>query len=88
MYTCHFYAGTHTQWLRDKITNALNNGIPVFVSEWGTSSADGNGGVFTDETNKWLNYMADKKISWCNWSLCDKTKPQQRLNQGQMLLRA
>ena len=82
MYTCHFYAGTHTQWLRDKITNALNNGIPVFVSEWGTSSADGNGGVFTDETNKWLNYMADKKISWCNWSLCDKNETSAALNQG------
>lgn len=82
MYTCHFYAGTHTQWLRDKITNALNNGIPVFVSEWGTSSADGNGGVFADETNKWLNYMADKKISWCNWSLCDKNETSAALNQG------
>ena len=82
MYTCHFYAGTHTQWLRDRITNALNNGIPVFVSEWGTSSVDGNGGVFTDETNKWLNYMADKKISWCNWSLCDKNETSAALNQG------
>ncbi|MBS7195500.1 MAG: cellulase family glycosylhydrolase [Eubacterium sp.] len=82
MYTCHFYAGTHTQWLRDKITNALNNGIPIFVSEWGTSSADGNGGVFTDETNRWLNYMADKKISWCNWSLCDKNETSAALNQG------
>ena len=27
--------------LEIKITNALNNGIPIFVSEWGTSSADG-----------------------------------------------
>lgn len=82
MYTCHFYAGTHTQWLRDKITNALNNGIPIFVSEWGTSSADGNGGVFVEETNKWLNYMADKKISWCNWSLCDKDETSAALNKG------
>ena len=82
MYTCHFYAGTHTQWLRDRITNAINNGIPIFVSEWGTSSADGSGGVFTEETNKWLNYMADKKISWCNWSLCDKNETSAALNQG------
>ena len=36
MYACHFYTGTHTQWLRDKIDNALSKGIAVFISEWGT----------------------------------------------------
>lgn len=39
MYTCHFYAGTHGQWLRDRITTAMNKGLPVFVTEWGTSRA-------------------------------------------------
>ena len=26
--------------------------------------------------------MADKKISWCNWSLCDKNETSAALNQG------
>lgn len=74
MYTCHFYSGTHTQWLRDRISNALKNGIPVFVSEWGTSDASGNGGVFEEETRKWLDFMSANNISWCSWSLCDKNE--------------
>jgi aryl-phospho-beta-D-glucosidase BglC (GH1 family) len=80
MYTCHFYAGTHTQWLRDRITNALNNGIPIFISEWGTSDASGNGGVFTQESKTWLEYMESKGLSWCNWSLCDKNETSAALN--------
>lgn len=74
MYTCHFYAGTHTQWLRDRITKALNAGIPVFVSEWGTSDASGSGGVFENESRLWLDFMKNNNISWCNWSLCDKSE--------------
>ena len=71
MYTCHFYAGTHTEWLRQRIADC---GLPVFVSEWGTSAADGNGGVFADETRKWLDFLNERKISWANWSLCDKAE--------------
>lgn len=72
MYTCHFYAGTHTGWLRDRIDYALSKGAPIFVSEWGTSAADGGGGVFEEETRRWLDFLAERGISWCNWSLCDK----------------
>ena len=32
----HFYAGTHGQYLRDKAQAALDRGIALFVSEWGT----------------------------------------------------
>lgn len=46
MYTCHFYAGTHGDALRGKISTALDKGAPIFISEWGTTRADGNGGVF------------------------------------------
>lgn len=82
MYTCHFYSGTHTQWLRDRISNAVNNGIPVFISEWGTSDASGNGGVFADETQKWLEFLSANNISWCNWSLCDKNETSAALVSG------
>lgn len=82
MYTCHFYSGTHTQWLRDRISNAMSQGLPVFISEWGTSAADGNGGVFTDETITWLNFLKANNISWANWSLCDKNETSAALRPG------
>lgn len=82
MYTLHFYAGTHGQWLRDRAGDALKSGLPLFVSEWGTSSADGSGGVFLDESREWLKFLKEKGISWANWSLCDKDETSAALKPG------
>lgn len=82
MYTLHFYAGTHGQWLRDRAGDALKAGLPLFVSEWGTSSADGSGGVFLDESKKWLDFLDKNGISWANWSLCDKNETSAALKPG------
>ncbi len=74
MYTLHFYAGTHGKDLRDRIDSVLKQGVPVFVSEWGTSRADGSGGVFLKEAGEWLDFLDSRGISWANWSLCDKNE--------------
>ena len=74
MYTLHFYAGTHGASLRQRIDDALKKGLPVFVSEWGASRADGSGGVYLDESAVWLDFLAERGISWANWSLCDKSE--------------
>lgn len=79
MYTCHFYAGTHTDWLRQRIVECA---LPVFVSEWGASAADGNGGVYLDEAQKWIDFMNERGISWANWSLCDKNETSAALVPG------
>ena len=82
MYTCHFYAGTHTGWLRSRVQEALDKGLPVFVSEWGTTEASGNGGVYTEETEEWLSFMDKNGISWANWSLCDKNESSAAVRNG------
>jgi len=82
MYTCHFYAGTHGQWLRDRIDAVLAAGLPIFISEWGTSAADGSGGVFLAESAQWLDFLAERGISWANWSLCDKNETSAALRPG------
>ena len=74
MYSLHFYTGTHKEYLRDKATKAISNGIPVFVSEWGVSDASGNGGVYLDEADVWMKYLNDNNISYINWSLSDKNE--------------
>ncbi|MEK3752053.1 cellulase family glycosylhydrolase [Paenibacillus sp. FSL E2-8871] len=74
MYTTHFYAGTHGQWLRDRIDYARSKGVAVFITEWGTSDASGDGGPFLAESKVWTDFMQDRKISWANWSLCDKSE--------------
>lgn len=82
MYTLHFYAGTHGQNLRDRIDGALARGLPIFVSEWGTSRADGSGGVFLNESAQWLDFLDARGISWANWSLCDKAETSAALKPG------
>ena len=73
MYALHFYSGTHTEWLRERVKEALKN-IPIFVSEWGVSDASGNGGVYKEETIKWINFMKENNLSYAVWSLSDKNE--------------
>ena len=82
MYTLHFYAGTHGQQLRDRADYALSRGLPLFVSEWGTSRADGGGGIFLEESRAWLDFLDSRGISWCAWSLCDKDESSAALLPG------
>ncbi len=71
LYTVHFYAGTHTQRLRDRVNQASSK-IPIFCTEWGTSDSSGNNGPFLEESKLWMDFLNSKKISWCNWSFSDK----------------
>lgn len=82
MYTLHFYAGTHGAELRARIDSALSKGLPIFVSEWGTSRADGSGGVFLEQSRVWLDFLDQRGISWCGWSLCDKNETSAALRPG------
>lgn len=82
MYTLHFYSGTHTQFLRDKGNTALANGAALFVTECGTSTASGDGGPYLTEMQKWIDWMAENKISWINWNFADKSETSSALTSG------
>ena len=69
MYTLHFYAGSHGQDHMDKVITAVNNGLPIFCTEWGVSLDSGNSGVFYNETLEWMDLLNEYNISWCNWSI-------------------
>ena len=71
MYAFHFYAATHAG-LRSNVENCVAQGLPVFVSEFGTCDASGGGANDFNETEKWLSYFDKQGISYCNWSICNK----------------
>lgn len=81
-YTLHFYAGTHKQELRDKAKKAMDAGIALIVTEWGTVNADGGGEVAREETERWLEFMREHDLSHCNWSLHDKPEGASMLKPG------
>jgi endoglucanase len=72
MYTVHFYAATHKQYLRDRCDAALKKGIPIFISESAGMEASGNGPVNDAEWESWINWCEKNKISWITWSVSDK----------------
>lgn len=74
-YVLHFYVGTHGQFLRDKAQQALNKGIPLFVSEWGLWGSD------TDLEN-WMNFLKQNQLNWCNWSVITKEEPPSVIKAG------
>ena len=77
MYSMHFYAGTHDigdNWIRGMVDNALDAGLAVFCTEWGTSEASGDKGPYIDFSIIWMDFLAERKISWCAWSLAQKNE--------------
>ncbi len=74
MYTIHFYAATHKQWLRDRCDYALGKGLPVFISESAGMEATGDGPVNYEEWNKWIEWAEKNKISWLTWAVADKNE--------------
>ena len=53
---------------------ALDRGIALFVTEWGTCSADGNGSINEAEPKTWLSFLQAQSISWANWALNNKAE--------------
>jgi endoglucanase len=74
MYTMHFYAGTHKQWLRDRTDAAIAKGIPIFVSECAGMEASGDGPIDEAEWKAYIDWMESRKISWIAWSISDKNE--------------
>ena len=74
MYSFHFYAATHGQNFRDKVTTAHNQGIPIYVTEFGTCTADGQSNISPEDTKEWLDFLRGYGISYSAWSLCNKNE--------------
>ena len=74
MYTYHFYAGSHKSSARNTLTNALEEGLPVFISEYGFVAADGDGAVDTKEAAKWQEVIDEYQLSSCIWNLSNKAE--------------
>ncbi len=82
MYTLHFYAATHKDSLRGAMVQAVADGLPVFVSEYGICDASGNGGIDAAQAAEWVRVMDDCGISYVAWNLSDKAETSAILRNG------
>ncbi len=74
MYALHFYAATHTDWLRQRVQDCHSKGLPIFVSEFGCCDASGNGANDFGQTKQWLELLDSCGISYMNWNLANKNE--------------
>jgi endoglucanase len=74
MYALHFYAATHKSDLRQTMTNAINQGLPVLVSEYGICDASGNGAIDEAEADAWVSTMDSLGVSYIAWNLSNKAE--------------
>ena len=72
MYTLHFYAATHTESLRNTMVNAINAGLPIFVSEYGICDASGSGAIDRNQADQWVSLMNRYGVSYVAWNLSNK----------------
>jgi len=70
MYTFHFYAASHGGEYLDTLSRAADR-LPMFVTEFGTQTASGDGGNDFGQAQRYIDLMARKKISWTNWNFSD-----------------
>ena len=68
MYTFHFYSATHKENLMKKVRLATKDGTPIFVTEFGICSADGNGSYDTENADRWIALLDELNISFACWS--------------------
>jgi endoglucanase len=84
MYSVHFYSCTHGAGIRANAEQAYNAGLPLFVTEWGATTADGGrppmgatvGRVCTEAAQEWHDWIDQRNISWAAWRLQGCTNEQ------------
>lgn len=74
MYALHFYAATHTDWLRERCERCVNAGLPVFISEFGMCDASGNGNNDFVQTEKWMELIDRYQLGYICWNLANKNE--------------
>ncbi len=74
VYALHFYAATHKDDIRAKASIAIQNGLPIIVSEFSICDAAGSGNIDLNEANKWMDFLNNNNIGYIQWNLSNKNE--------------
>lgn len=72
LYSLHYYAATHKDYLRDKARYAIDKGLPLIMAECASMVHTGDGVIDSKEWDEWMQLADENNISWAAWSLSDK----------------
>ena len=71
VYAVHFYAGSHKEHERAKAQYAIDKGLVLMATEWGSMNYDGDGPIDRDSTLAWMEFFRENSISHMNWAVSD-----------------
>ena len=69
LYAFHFYAASHSDSYKGQVNNAFKAGIPIFVSEYGCTTADGQSGFDATKCNDWQGFLNQFNIGHARWAV-------------------
>jgi len=81
-YAIHYYAATHKDYLRERARQAIDAGLPLFISECGSMEATGDGPIDYESWNAWVDLADRNKLSMLMWSISDKVETCSMLEPG------
>ena len=80
MYTYHFNARTQKSRDRNTLSNALEEGLPVFISQFSYYSADDVGDLDKHEAARWDDLLDEYNLSSCIWNLSNSDEGSALIN--------
>ncbi len=82
VYAVHFYAETHRDDIRNRMTTAINKGIPVIISEFSICDASGNGRNNIEQANVWIDLLDQNNVGFVAWNLSNKAESSSMISSG------
>lgn len=82
VYAVHFYAETHRDDIRNRMTTALDKGLPVIISEFSICDASGNGTNNIDQANIWIDLLDKYNVGFVAWNLSNKAESSSLISSG------
>jgi len=82
VYALHFYAATHKDDIRNKLTKAHDAGLCVVVSEFCICDASGNGSLDYGSASSWFELLDKYNTSFIGWNLSNKDESSALFNSG------
>lgn len=72
MYALHYYPQQGRDDTLALLGKLLEADFPIFVSEWGVEKKPDSDELEIERASNFLAFMHRHKVSWANWSLCNK----------------
>ncbi len=82
VYAVHFYAENHRDDIRNRMTTAINKGIPVIISEFSICDASGDGTNNIEQANIWIDLLDQYNVGFVAWNLSNKAESSSMISSG------